>query len=325
MEWIRREHTYPAVGGREGAHMIAHDFNRGDNPMNTAIVLTVDLEDWRTALIHDKPEEYLDDPGVDKEFITMASNIILAKLDASSAKATFFVIGSVLREMPDLVAAISERGHEIAYHSPFHVPLSCIPRGNIESLIKRDVAIIERVTGQKPIGFRAPYFSITRRDGWILEILKRTGFKYDSSIVPSWTPLYGIPSAPRAIYRPSARDVALHDPRGPIIEVPVSVWPSTNLIPGIPLGGFFIRMLPEKVLNHAVRRTLELGRRPVVYFHPGDMDRAKVRIEMSPINKLVQYIGLGRGERNIDSILCSFKTNTIRHYLSEELGCREED
>jgi len=300
-----------------------HDFDKGDD--SKTVMLTIDLEDWRTALIQNKPDEHLNDPGVDKEFIAKVTNIILAKLDASAAKATFFVVGNVLREMPDLVATISEKGHEVAYHSPFHVPLSFIPRNELEDLIKRDVAIIERATGRRPIGFRAPYFSITRRDGWILEILQRTGFKYDSSIVPSWTPLYGIPSAPKAIYRPSVHDVAIHNPRGPIIEVPVSVWPSTNLMPGIPLGGFFIRMLPEKVLNHAVRRTFELGRRPVVYFHPGDIDRGKDRIKMSPINKLVQYVGLGRGERNFDSVLSSFKMNTIRDYLSEELGCREED
>jgi hypothetical protein len=174
------------------------------------------------------------------------------------------------------------------------------------------------------VGFRAPYFSITRSDGWILEILHRTGFIYDSSIVPSWTPLYGIPSAPKAIYRPSMHDVAIHDPLGPIVEIPVSVWPSTNLMPGIPLGGFFTRILPEKVLHHAVRRTFELGHRPLVYFHLGDIGGAKDRIKMSPINRLVQYVGLDRGEHNFDSVLSSFKTTTIRDCLSEELGCQEE-
>jgi hypothetical protein len=81
------------------------------------MILTVDLEDWRTALIHGDPDGHLGYPGVDMESITKVSNIILAKLDAFAAKATFFVIGNVLREMPDLVETISERGHEVAYHT----------------------------------------------------------------------------------------------------------------------------------------------------------------------------------------------------------------
>lgn len=296
----------------------ADNSSREDNN-KPSVILTVDFEDWKAALLRQSPSEMHGEHTVDTEFLRRACGKILATLDNADARATFFIVGSVLRETPSILEDICKKGHEIAYHSPFHVPLSKIPKNRLEDLIKEDSKIVENTIGRKPIGFRAPYFSVTKDDGWLIHILTRTGFKYDSSVVPSWTPLYGIPSAPRTIYRPDVRNLATHNPQGPIVEVPVSTWPSTNLIPSIPLGGLFIRLFPEKFLLLAIRRILATGLRPVLYLHPGDLDVAKANLKIARIDKLIQYTGLRRGVGNLGSILRSFKTESIESFLSRKL------
>jgi peptidoglycan/xylan/chitin deacetylase (PgdA/CDA1 family) len=53
--------------------------------------------------------------------------------------------------------------------------------------------ILEDLAGSPVIGFRAPSYSINRETLWALEVLRDTGYAYDSSVYPIRGPRYGYP------------------------------------------------------------------------------------------------------------------------------------
>src|SRR5690242_2624719 len=74
------------------------------------ITFTVDVEDHRAS--RDDVARY---PAMTRRLLDL--------LDEHGAAGTFFLVGDVAREAPDLVREIAVRGHEIASHSYRHVPL----------------------------------------------------------------------------------------------------------------------------------------------------------------------------------------------------------
>lgn len=185
-------------------------------------------------------------------------------------------------------------------------------------MIKRDVDLFEELTGKKPLGFRAPYFSMRRQDGWLLEALSDLGFKYDSSIIPTWTPLYGMPSAPKIPYFPAISDLSKAESSGQVIELPITVWPSWRSLPGVPVGGgFFLRMWPIKATMFALRRNLRTKTPLVLYLHPGDLDSEKEKIEGMPaIDRVIQRFGAERGRSHFRTILRELRLGPISEVFS---------
>jgi peptidoglycan/xylan/chitin deacetylase (PgdA/CDA1 family) len=109
----------------------------------------------------------------------------LAELfDAESIRATFFAIGSDLgrEHNRDTVASLHEAGHEIGNHSfHHHYDLS---RRSVE-LIRQDIELgasaIHEACGVRPVGFRAPGYTITDA---MFDVLERSEVVYDSSVFP---------------------------------------------------------------------------------------------------------------------------------------------
>lgn len=83
---------------------------------------------------------------------------ILDLLDASSATATFFLIGDQALKYPELVREILARGHTIGNHSQQHrLGFAC---SSVEGFIKEvgeAQASMMSLTGQQPRFFRAPF------------------------------------------------------------------------------------------------------------------------------------------------------------------------
>ena len=117
--------------------------------------------------------------------------------------ATFFAIGSELT-VPGSAQALESAaaaGHEIASHSHAHdYALSRRPEAEIEADLARAEETIANVTGQKPRGFRAPGYTMSRS---LLAAVRARGYLYDSSLLPS--PAY---------YAAKAAAIALYAARG---------------------------------------------------------------------------------------------------------------
>ena len=115
----------------------------------------------------------------------------------SSIRATFFILGWVAERYPHLIRTIKDQGHEIACHGYAHKLIYTQSKDEFRGDIRKAKAILEDITGDKVIGYRAPSYSITQKSKWALEILMEEGFKYDSSIFPIHHDFYGFPQAPR--------------------------------------------------------------------------------------------------------------------------------
>jgi len=107
--------------------------------------------------------------------------------------ATCFVLGTVAEAFPELVREIHAAGHEVATHGYSHQLLYKLTVEQFRADVQRSVELLESITDEPVRGYRAPYFSVTRRSRWALEVLAQCGLRYDSSLFPIRRKLYGFP------------------------------------------------------------------------------------------------------------------------------------
>lgn len=166
-------------------------------------------------------------------------------------KATFFVVGSNLERDPAgraLLRDLARAGHELGNHSHTHpYELARLDRARIEDEVGRAHAAIAEAAGEAPVGFRAPGYDLSQA---LHEVLMAHGYRYDSSVFPSW-PYYvakaGVMAAmalvgrrsrsvlgdPRALkapvepYRPGASPFSRG--QSTLVELPISVSPGLRL------------------------------------------------------------------------------------------------
>jgi len=93
---------------------------------------------------------------------------LLDILAAHHIKATFFVLGEMVAEHPEILARAAREGHEIASHSWSHPNLGKMSQEGVRSQLQRTDDVIKNATGARPTLFRPPYGSITERQKrWI--------------------------------------------------------------------------------------------------------------------------------------------------------------
>lgn len=82
---------------------------------------------------------------------------MLDRLDAHSAKATFFVVGEKARAMPQLIGEIVRRGHTLGNHSATHPSawFWALPPARMRREIESTQAMLTELTGVAPRWFRA--------------------------------------------------------------------------------------------------------------------------------------------------------------------------
>lgn len=102
---------------------------------------------------------------------------LLDLFDDYDIKATFFVLGKLIKGNEDLIKEIAKK-HEIACHSFSHPFLNKLTYYELEQEIKKSKSELKKLK-IKCEGFRAPYFVTHPRLG---ELLVKHNFKYDSSI-----------------------------------------------------------------------------------------------------------------------------------------------
>lgn len=124
------------------------------------VTFTVDLED---------PTERYSSDG---RYVRLTRDI-LDMCDEIGCKATFFVVGQAALAVPSLMRDITSRGHEIAYHSHAHVPLTLENASKFGVQSQADRSGLEQMTGKPVIGFRAPCYSLTRDSLWTLDVIKK--------------------------------------------------------------------------------------------------------------------------------------------------------
>jgi len=272
--------------------------------------LVIDVEYWhspellRGHAILKKPDQ-----------IRQSLDPILELLERYKLRATFAVLGIVAEDHPELVREIYDMGHEIASHSWSHRSLYDLGKDNFEFEIKKSIGLISSITGERPIGFRAPSFSINESTKWAFEVLAEYGFEYDASIFPMETMLYGVPEAPFQIYRPSKEDITKNDPNGKIIEFPMTVM---KIIKKIPIaGGFYLRALPFWFLRYGIKKVND-ERPAIIYVHPWETYTKTPRLNIPFKHKLITYHGINSALPKLNGLLRDFKFSTIQDVLRND-------
>src|SRR3954451_11185871 len=102
----------------------------------------------------------------------------LELLDRYNTKATFFVLGWIAEQDPQLLYEIASRGHEIASRGYYHRGLRNLTDEEFREDLRRTSRVIEAATGQKPQGYRAAEKLQFGKDDWVLEVLAEEGYAY---------------------------------------------------------------------------------------------------------------------------------------------------
>lgn len=224
-------------------------------------------------------------------------------LDEFHAKATFFFVGWLAERHPRTVEWTAGRGHEIGTHTHTHHYVNEMDEARFEESVARSLKVLrEIVPAAEIIGHRAPAFSLSRSKRWQFEVLKRHGIRYDSSINPHQTYLYGDRNAPLRPHR-------LHG----LIEIPPAAirlfgrnWPVG--------GGGTLRILPSLWQRFARARAQASGWPPVIYMHPWEFLRDHPPLNLPFKQRMIHHWGLRTVEPKLRSFFRSNQILTMRQY-----------
>ena len=138
-------------------------------------ILTFDLEEWflEKNYFGNRQEKY--------QAFDLYLNQILDKLEREQKKATFFCLGGMAREFPEVVRRIADKGHEIGCHSDQHVWITKLTEEEFRTDTISAIDALEQCIGEKVLSYRAPAFSIGNSNKWAFEILAECGIERDFS------------------------------------------------------------------------------------------------------------------------------------------------
>lgn len=272
-----------------------------------------DIEDWH----HSEVNRVGQAAAAGESIVEDGTHAILDVLARHGWRSTFFVLGVVVREHPELIRRIVREGHELACHGMAHRPVWRATPESFREELQEFRGVVESVLGGFPVtGFRAPTFSIDRSNAWALDVLRAEGYRYDSSIFPMRVTGYGQAGAPVHIYRPSPTDLRRHDPHADLVEFPVAIAELAGV--RLPVGGgFYLRALPMPVFQHALEAILR--HRPfALYLHPREVRPERTRMRLHAVDGFITYVNLHTALAKMEHLLERFEWTTMRAILEEE-------
>jgi peptidoglycan-N-acetylglucosamine deacetylase len=271
-------------------------------------LLGIDFEDWfHPELIQKTLDTSKKTPsvinGIDK---------ILDWLRTNDTYATFFMVGELLEEKPELLDKILAGGHEIGFHTMNH---SRLDSQNYIEKFENELIKFNKLTKGKSKGFRAPSFSLNHKTSWAIDMLLKNNYQYDSSIVPAKTRLYGVPNAEKSPYKISSTSIEKNDPNGTLIEFPLL---TTKLFgKTIPSGGgFYVRTLPSFILHKSIKTNNENSIPASLYIHSWELTPEYMpKVALSFLDNFVTYHNLKNTMKKMDQIIKKFDFTSFERYI----------
>lgn len=217
-------------------------------------ILTFDIEEWylEKAYFGAKDSKYISYDRLLDE--------LLGKLDQVELKATFFCVGKMASDFPQVVRKIHDAGHEVGCHSNIHQWLNKMSYQGVYEDTKVAVDSLEQCIGEKVLSYRAPAFSISCNNVWAFEILAENGITRDASVFPALRDFGGFAefshSTPTTI---NYKGISIK-------EFPVST--ARIFGKGIAYsGGGYFRFFPFWF----VKKNMNMAAYSMAYFHLGDL------------------------------------------------------
>jgi len=262
---------------------------------------TVDLEDWYQGIGIPIAEWH----HYEKR-LKIGHEKLLTLLKKHNVKATYFVLGKVIEDHPEIIREVIAEGHEIGCHSYSHPELYNINAELFEKEIQQCIKLIQpfRINYS---GFRAPYFSIDKRSLWALNVLKKNNFIYDASIYPGDSKRTGIEGYRKDIHHLEQID---------LWEAPVTTFKLLNFDVG--LGGAYFRILPYKMFSRKFRQ-ISKSNPGIFYIHPWELDPKHPRLSfLSARRKIPHYFRLGKTENNLNVLLQEFEFGKLEDLINKK-------
>lgn len=222
-------------------------------------ILTFDIEEWYLEKILHGGRAFRYQQ-FDETFAK-----VLDELDAYGIKATFFCVGRLATDFPQVIRDIVKRNHEVGCHSNEHTWLNKMTEEQLRKDTTEAVRALEDVSGQKVTSYRAPAFSIMTENKWAVNVLADCGIESDASIFPTGRDYGGYKGFPQDT------PCIISHARARLKEYPIcttSVLGKTMAYSG---GGFF-RLLPYWLVS----RTMKRRDYNICYFHLNDLINQKI-------------------------------------------------
>ena len=224
-----------------------------------------------------------------------STNLLLEVLARRGARGTFFVLGWIAQRHPDLVRRIAAAGHEIGSHGFAHELVYNQTPAEFRDDVRRTRALLQDLSGQPVIGYRAPSYTIVKRTQWALPILAAEGYLYDSSVFPIARRRYGMPGAPRWPWRIALDGQAIVEFPLPTIRCGTLNLPAT--------GGAYLRLLPIGLQRWAIRRMTARRLPFVLTIHPWELDPEQPRFPVGLRTRWTHYHHLDQAQSRLDGLL----------------------
>ena len=272
-------------------------------------LLGIDFEDWfhpeliqKVLTNEEKKPKVI--KGIDK---------IIDWLNQHDTYATFFVVGELLEYEPEILDKITENGHEIGFHTMYHTRLDTL---NFKEKFEDEIKIFDKMTSGKSKGFRAPTFSLNESSKWLIDVLETNGYKYDSSVVPAKTSMYGLSNAGKKPYQITSESLESEDPKGKITEFPILI--TKFLGKKIPAGGgFYVRTLPEKIVTNAIKNYEKNNMPATFYIHSWELTPEFMpKIKLSAKDNFITYHNINKTLSKMDKLLNEFSFTSFEKFLN---------
>jgi polysaccharide deacetylase family protein (PEP-CTERM system associated) len=234
---------------------------------------------------------------------------ILHILRNHNTRATFFVLGWIAEKCPDLVEEIAAEKHEIASHGYDHELVYNLTPEQFESDLRRSREVLESITHTPIMGYRAPSFSLTPKSQWAVDILKKAGFAYDSSIFPtSFHNRYGFNGTSTLPFRFS----------NGLVELPLSTYKLFGSRFPVGGGGYF-RLLPFSLVRRLFRKLNSQAKSIIFYLHPWELDPNQPRMNIRTDYRFRHYINLHKTQHRLERLLIEFRFGTLSGTMNDYL------
>ncbi len=235
-------------------------------------IFTVDVEEWHHRITF--RSEFKQNNIITTGSAEKGVRIIHELLEKYNSKATYFFLGEVAENTPELIKYLFVRGNEIGCHGYSHNELHRLGPSRFDEEIKKATSIIKNIVKISPKGFRAPRMSLSESTKWALPILQRNGYNYDASIYPAKTGLYGNSKAPIHPYRISFTNPLCEDINSKFFEFPGLIWHLNFL--RIPVK---LRHMGSGFAINSIRKLNKKGYPAVVIIHPWELIEEPVSVK----------------------------------------------
>ncbi|MFN3306975.1 MAG: polysaccharide deacetylase family protein [Candidatus Kapaibacteriota bacterium] len=279
-------------------------------------IFSVNVEDWFHSFNFIEPikiEQWGNQPSV----VENGFYRILELLLKYKTRATFFFLGWVAKKYPHLVKESNENGFEIASHGFFHQEVYKISIEELYNDLVSSKKLLEDISGDPVLGYRAPSFTFTKDTYWFYPTLIRAGYRYDSSLFLAKRRVGGFST-------PNFTPFEISYGGCKLLEFTISMakvlkWPFCFF------GGGYLRPFPYFIISTMARQVIKERRPIIVYIHPRELFSLKVKQRMSLMGRFKHNINVKSTPQKLEKILKRFVLTSFKDYILRNYGNILED